>query len=301
MMKSKRIKNLKIREKMKRVKYLFLMMLLLDTVSIYPQLNVREPLSNEDHYKTIQIGYSKTTSIVFPYSIKSIDKGSSDVLVQKAKGVENMLLIKSAKQNFFQTNLTVVTSDGKLYVFVMIYNEECPDLSVKAVNTTATDEEILFSLENKNQKEIEQTASLVLSKMKKTSGLKTSKFQMRFKVNGIFIYQDILYLRVVLENKSSINYDIDQFRFFIRDQKKSKRTASQEIEIQPLYTTSSSEVIPNMSEVTKVYALEKFTIPENKCLTIQLMEKNGGRHLEININDLTDRIFRIPEFSNDTF
>lgn len=286
---------------MKRINYLFLISLLLVSVLVYPQLNSRETV-NKDQYESLQIGCSKTTSIVFPYSIKSVDKGSADVLVQKAKGVENILLVKAAKQYFFQTNLTVVTTDARLYVFVLNYDEDCPDLNIKAENAAVASKDVLFSMENENQKKIKQLASFALSKKKKTSGLKKSKFQIRLEVNGIFIHQDVLYLKVVFENKSKINYDIDQLRFFIRDQRKSKRTASQEIEILPLYTTSSSDVIPYKSEVIKVYALEKFTIPENKYLTLQLIEKNGGRHLEVNINNnLTDKVFPIPEFNSSAY
>jgi conjugative transposon TraN protein len=284
---------------MKRINQLFLTLLMLFYVSAYPQLKEKNTVFYEDQYKNLQIGYSKTTSIIFPYSIKSLDKGSADVLVQKAKGLENILFIKAAKQYFFQTNLTVVTSDGRLYVFVLNYDEDCPDLNIKAENAVAASKDVLFSLENDNQKKIEQLASLALSKKRKTSGLKKSKFQISLEVSGIFIHQDILYLRVVFENKSKINYDIDQFRFFIRDQRKSKRTASQEIEILPLYSSSSSEVIPDKSEIIRVYALEKFTIPENKFLTLQLIEKNGGRHLEVNINNnLTEKVFPIGEFSS---
>ncbi|WP_374173155.1 conjugative transposon protein TraN [Flavobacterium tructae] len=286
---------------MKRINYLFLMSLLLFSALVYPQLNGRKTV-NEGQYENLQIGYSKTTSIIFPYSIKSVDKGSADVLVQKAKGVENILLVKAAKQYFFQTNLTVVTTDARLYVFVLNYDEDCPDLNIKAENAATASKDVLFSMENENQKKIEQLASLALSKKKKTSGLKKSKFQIRLEVNGIFIHQDVLYLRVVFENKSKINYDIDQLLFFIRDQRKSKRTASQEIEILPLYTTSSSAVIPYKSEVIKVYALEKFTIPENKYLTLQLIEKNGGRHLEVNINNnLTDKVFPILASGSNDF
>ncbi|URC11959.1 conjugative transposon protein TraN [Flavobacterium sp. B183] len=287
---------------MKRANYLFLISLLLVCVSVNPQSNAKETAFYEDQYKNLQVGFSKTTSIIFPYTIKSIDKGSAEVLVQKAKGVENILLVKAAKQHFFQTNLTVVTSDGKLYVFVLNYDETCPDLNFKAENAVVASRDVLFSLENENQKRIEQYALAAYSKKKKISGLKKSKYQIRLEVNGIFIQQDVLYLRIVFENKSKINYDIDQLRFFIRDQKKSKRTASQEIELQPLYATSSSSVIPYKSEIIKVYALEKFTIPENKYLTIQMIEKNGGRHLEVDINNnLTDKVIPITELSSDTF
>lgn len=281
---------------------MFLISLLLVCVSVNSQSSARETVYYEDQYKNLQVGFSKTTSIIFPYTIKSIDKGSAEVLVQKAKGVENILLLKAAKQHFSQTNLTVITSDGKLYVFVLSYDDSCPDLNFKAENAVAASRDVLFSLENENQKRIEQYASAAYSKKKKISGLKKSKYQIRLEVNGIFIQQDVLYLRVVFENKSKINYDIDQFRFFIRDKRKSKRTASQEIELQPLYATSSSSVIPYKSEIIKVYALEKFTIPENKYLTIQMIEKNGGRHLEVDINNnLIDLVFPISELSSDTF
>ncbi|UUW08628.1 conjugative transposon protein TraN [Flavobacterium plurextorum] len=276
---------------MKRINHLFRIIVLLVAISAYPQFKETKTVFYEDQYKNLQIGYSKTTSIVFPYSIKSIDRGSADVLVQKAKGVENILLVKASKQYFFQTNLTVITSDARLYVFVLNYNDDCPDLNIKAENAVAASKDILFSLENENQKKIEQTALLALSKKKKVSGIKRSKSLVSMEVNGIFVNQDILYFRVVFENGSKINYDIDQLRFFIRDQRKSKRTASQEIEIIPLYTTSNSHVIPDKSQVVKVYAFDKFTIPEKKYLTIQVIEKNGGRHLELDIKNLEDKIF----------
>lgn len=275
---------------MKNNNWMNLVCLLLSVLSGYAQLINRDVDFNQDQFKNVQIAYSKTTSIVFPYAIKSIDKGSQDILMQKAKGVENILLLKAAKQNFMQTNITVVTADSRLYVFVLNYDELRPDLNIKADNSAIVNKDILFSLDNENQKKIEQYSKLALFKKKKIGGLKRSRFDINLSVNGIFIHQDVLYFRLVLGNTSKINYDIDQLRFFIRDQRKSKRTASQEIEILPLFSTSNSMLIPDKSEVNLVCALSKFTIPEKKYLTIQLIEKNGGRQLEIDIknNDLID-------------
>ena len=275
---------------MKNNNWMNLVCLLLSILSGNAQLINRVVDFNQDQFKNVQIAYSKTTSIVFPYAIKSVDKGSQDILMQKAKGVENILLLKAAKQNFIQTNITVVTADSRLYVFVLNYDELCPDLNIKAESSAIVNNDILFSLDNENQKKIEQYSKLALFKKKKIGGLKRSRFDINLSVNGIFIHQDVLYIRLVLGNTSQINYDIDQLRFFIRDQRKSKRTASQEIEILPLFSTSNSMLIPDKSEVNLVYALSKFTIPEKKYLTIQLIEKNGGRQLEIDIknNDLID-------------
>ena len=94
-----------------------------------------------------------------------------------------------------------------------------------------------------------------------------------------------MYFRLIVENSSKIKYDIDQLRFFIRDTKRVKRTATQEIEIKPTYILNDVVAIDGEAENTFVFALSKFTIPEDKYLAIQLMEKNGGRHLELDVKN----------------
>lgn len=263
----------------------FMACLILNIFSGFAQVKDKNENRSTIESSDLQIGYSKTTSIVFPYAIKSVDRGSGEVLVQKAKGVENILLIKAGQPNFVQTNLTVVTADGKLYSYVLNYEEHCPILNIVEDRSKDSNQEVLFSSENENQKQIQQYASLALSKKKKVNGLKENRFYIKLQVNGIFIHQDVMYYRLVLGNASRINYNIDQLRFFIRDQKKSKRTASQEIEISPLFSTSNVKIIPDQSEVSLVLALPKFTIPEKKYFAIQLIEKSGGRHVELDVKN----------------
>lgn len=263
----------------------FMACLILNIFSGFTQVKDKNENRSTIESSDLQIGYSKTTSIVFPYAIKSVDRGSGEVLVQKAKGVENILLIKAGQPNFVQTNLTVVTADGKLYSYVLNYEEHCPILNIVEDRSKDSNQEVLFSSENENQKQIQQYASLALSKKKKVNGLKENRFYIKLQVNGIFIHQDVMYYRLVLGNASRINYNIDQLRFFIRDQKKSKRTASQEIEISPLFSTSNVKIIPDQSEVSLVLALPKFTIPEKKYFAIQLIEKSGGRHVELDVKN----------------
>ena len=69
----------------------------------------------------VNITLNKTTHLIFPCSIKSVDRGSGEVLAQKAKGVDNILLVKAGRENFTETNLSVITTDGKLYSFLLDY------------------------------------------------------------------------------------------------------------------------------------------------------------------------------------
>ena len=231
------------------------------------------------------IGYSKTTTIVFPYTIKTVDRGSQDVLVQKAKGLENVLHIKAAQQGFIPTNITVITADSKLYSFVVTYDDESPQLNLSLHATKSESPEMYFTAEGANEETVEKYSKVAFYNGNKISGAKKKKNEIKFQLNGIFIRDDVLYYRTRVLNGSKINYDIDQLRFFIRDSKKVKRTASQELEIVPIMSYNKPTAIKGESENTAVFALPKFTIPDKKHLVIQLIEKNGGRHLELRLKN----------------
>lgn len=269
---------------MKNFKLLVMGHLLFMTIGVLAQQTGKNRL-----YKTesdsLMIAYSKTTNLVFPFAIKSVDKGSPDILVQKAKGLENILQIKAAQKGFFQTNLTVITADGKLYSFVLNYDEEAPQLNITLNKTKAEGQEIYFSDESINDQDVQEYSKLAFYDKKKLRGQNESNYDIDFSLNGIFIRDAVMYYRIKVTNNSKINYDINQLRFFIRDTKKVKRTASQEIEIIPIYILNNVVEINGKAENTFVFALPKFTIPEKKYLAIQLMEKNGGRHVELHVKN----------------
>ena len=70
------------------------------------------------------IATDKTTSLVFPFAIRHVDRGTKSVLVQPVKEVPNILLVKAAAKNFPETNLSVVTDDGSVYSFMVCYESK---------------------------------------------------------------------------------------------------------------------------------------------------------------------------------
>jgi conjugative transposon TraN protein len=267
---------------MKNLKKVVIVYAVLFTIGAFAQQTDKNRITTIES-DSVAIGYSKTTNIVFPYAIKSVDRGSQDILVQKAKGLANILQIKAAQRGFIQTNLTVVTADGKLYSFVLNYNEQSPQLNLSVNKIELERQEIYFSEESGNKEEIQEYSKLAFYEKNKIRGRKENRHEIKFQLNGIFIQNDIMYFRLIVENSSKIKYDIDQLRFFIRDSKRVKRTATQEIEIKPTYILNDVAAIEGESENTFVFALSKFTIPEDKYLAIQLMEKKGGRHMELDV------------------
>lgn len=232
----------------------------------------------------VTVAFSKTTNIIFPYSIVSVDIGSRDVLAQKAKGVENILQIKAAKDSFPQTNISIITADGKLTSFLVDYAKQ-PSVLNLSLTGTGRQNTISIPSESINQEQVEHLATKAAESKTKIRGIKEKTFGICLKLNGLFIHEDIMLLRFNIANKTNINYDIDQLRLYIRDQKKSKRTATQEIEILPVLVQNNIGKVAGQSDNTLVFVVPKFTIPDKKYLAVQLMEKNGGRHLELHVRN----------------
>ena len=258
--------------------------LFLSSISAFSQNANSVNTSSIEPYP-LAIGYEKTTNLVFPFAIKSVDRGSQSILAQKAKGVENILQIKAGREGFEETNLTVITAEGKLYSFLLNYAQQPSMLNLSFEIPKPLVKDAFFSSGNYNEAEIQAYSKAVAVEKKKVHGIKDKKYGMRFRLDGLFIRDNVMFFRIKTSNQSNINYDIDQLRFFIRDRKKAKRTATQEIEIKPLYIQNDTPTVKGQSEQIFVFALPKFTIPDQKYLAVQLMEKNGGRHLKLDVKN----------------
>jgi conjugative transposon TraN protein len=234
----------------------------------------------------LTLTYSKTTNLIFPSAIKSVDRGSPDVLAQKAKGVENVLLVKAGRENFKETNLSVITADNKLYSFVVDYVGNPSSLTI-LVTDNPTKEVTPSLLSHRNEGELQKAARKVLHESPMFPALEDHKFKIQFHLRGLYIKDDLIFCPVEIKNSSFINYDIALLRFFIRDTKRAKRTATQEVEIHPVYKYGNASVVKGRSTQMLVFALPKFTISDKKHLTIQLMERHGGRHLQLKVRNRT--------------
>ena len=242
--------------------------------------------------KSVEITFNKTSSIIFPASIVSVDRGSRDVMAQKAQGVHNVLQIKAARENFPETNLTVITADGRLHLFTIHYSRQPSVLAMNAMETGGSQDGSNQALPAIFITEI--TESQLLAYSQNVSALSPMirlinerSHKMSISLRGIYSQGNVMFFKVQIRNKSNIHYDVDYLRLFIRDTRKAKRTASQELLIKPLLTHGNDKTIRGKSRETVVYVTDKFTIPDSKKLYIEVMEKSGGRHLRLPIKNKT--------------
>lgn len=225
----------------------------------------------------IAVGYNQTTNLIFPYAVRSVDRGSASVLAQKAKGVENILQLKAADQSFAPTNVSVVTADGRFYSFVLSYADQPPYLNI----SFAGGKPVQLAGEATNARLLENEAFRVLG-MPRFMGLKQTGQSLRLQLQGVFLSNNNLWLKLKMDNRSQVDFQPAYIQFFLRDKKRSKRTALNETEITPLYLPDDKMVRGNGS-CTWPVGFNAFTVPRHQRLLVQVADQSGGRMIVLPI------------------
>lgn len=226
----------------------------------------------------LDITWHKTTVLIFPAAIQDADRGDRYVKAEKAEGVENMLKVKAGQQHFLQSNLHVVTTDGKVYGFTVNYAEN-PSTYLIDMGKVYPHSPVTFEGISLNSKDLELKAATIRGIAPFISKVKQDKYDMDLKLEGIFVKDDVLMMHYKIKNGSQIRYDGAAPRFYIRDKKRAKRTAVQDTEVKAVYVQRSGK--PEDPEGQSIIvAFPKFTIAENKYFVTEFMEQGGDRNLE---------------------
>lgn len=240
------------------------------------------------------VGIQKTSHLVFPFAVTSIDLGSADIIAAKADGANNIVKVKAAKPGFEETNMTVLTSDGKLYSFVVNYESNPKILTVDlGANAAAENGDVGMTgspkvqLTNTTipQSNLDAYSKDIVAK-NHGGGASETKNEVQLAVKGIYTRDDAFFFNVFVQNKSNISYDIDFIKFYIQDKTKVKRTAEQEKQLTPFFVYNDGQkAVPGQAKLNKVFVFKKFTFPDDKNLIVEMFEKGGGRQLTLTLSN----------------
>ena len=238
----------------------------------------------------LEVAFNKTTHVIFPSEIVYVDLGDENLVAGLADGAKNVLRVKSAVKSFkSETNLTVITDDGCFFTFNVKFAKEPLLLNIEmadfihdgeAVNRPNNAQEIF--LERLGQ-ESPMLVKMIMKSIYKQDKreikhIGSKRFGVQFILKSIYTNNGLLYFHTELKNTSNIAFDIDYISFKIVDKKVVKRTAMQEHVLEPLRAQNYVTVVSGKKSERTVFALEKFTIPDDKQLVIEVAEKEGGRN-----------------------
>lgn len=238
----------------------------------------------------LEITYDKTVHVIFPAPVRYVDLGSPNLIAGKADGAENVIRVKATTRHFRQeTNMSVITEDGNFYTFNVKYADEPLLLNVEmcdfihdgeSANRPNNAMEIyLTELDNESPRLVRLIMKSVHENDKRRiRHIGSKRFGLQFLLKGMYTHSDLLYFHTQVKNTSHVPFDVDFITFKIVDKKVVKRTAMQEQVIYPLRAYNYVTRVNGRDSECTVFALPKFTIPDDKKLVVEMFEKQGGRH-----------------------
>ena len=245
----------------------------------------------------LEVTYDKTVHVIFPAAVRYVDLGSPNLIAGKADGAENVIRVKATVRDFrTETNMSVITEDGSFYTFNVKYADEPLLLNVemcdfihdgRAVNRTNNAMEIyLTELGSESPLLVRLIMQSIYKQDKReVKHIGCKRFGVQYLLKGIYTHNGLLYFHTQIKNASNVPFDVDFITFKIVDKKVAKRTAIQEQVIFPLRAYNYATRVAGKDDERTVFTLDKFTIPDGKCLVVELNEKNGGRHQSFTVEN----------------
>jgi len=245
----------------------------------------------------LEVTFDKTCHVIFPAAIAYVDLGSANIIAGKADGAENVIRVKAAKRGFKgETNMSVITEDGAYYSFNVKYAREPRIINVEMTDFIHDGEAVNRPNNSMNiyLKELGSESPVLVRLVMKSiwkenkrrvKHIGSKSFGIQFLLKGIYTHNGLLYFHTEIKNSSNVPFDVDYITWKIVDKKVAKRTAIQEQVIQPLRTQNFVLNVAGNSNERTVWTMDKFTLPDDKCLVVELAEKNGGRHQSFTIEN----------------
>ncbi len=221
----------------------------------------------------LEVTINQTTNLIFPAAIVSVDRGSEHIIVQKS--INNILRVKAESMFTDTTNLTIITSDGKLYSFLVRYAKYPVNLTINLGLNETVDQDTTFS----------GLAKRVLKMRNNLLGIKYNESKVQLSLLSVYTTGQVVVCKLKIENNSSLSYIIGDLRVMSQDIEAGKRRSTQEREIKPLQSFNPASVIREKGVGVLVIVLPKPSLNHSRSIHLEISEKEGERNLSLKIKN----------------
>jgi len=229
----------------------------------------------------------KMTNLVFPVAVAPAVKVSRDILMQRPKGVENVVMLKAVRRNFPATNIAVFGRDGRLYSFNLFYVEDTAVLTFRVVvdgpvaSGLAADRSVIFTGLPVDGVKLDSDAVMLAARRRFLKG-SVSAAGVRLRLKGFYLRDGLLWMCLRVEDRVQVGFTPSYMRVFIEDKKKVKRTASQDVVLLPVYPARLGPVAGDGS-VSVAAGFVPFALARGKRLVVEMADEAGGRVLVLRV------------------
>lgn len=268
-----------------------LKLILMKILIICILLTYSKAITAQQSLDTIYANDQKNVALFFPNPIRQGITGANHFVFTYNREKEQYFGLLQAKPGI-DSNLLMVTNDGKVYSYILKYAEQLPKLNYfipdsssignerPKVNVAEQEKKTIDSQENRTAYFQRASEYLLKSKYEPIA----SKHKKGIKLQLQKMVYDALEVYLVLEvnNNSGINFEVDYLNIYKTNGNKKRKASFQRLEQKTVYRHSMPNAIINRLFKRFVYVLPKFVLGDNEKLMIELKELNGSRKVNLN-------------------
>ena len=256
--------------------------------------------NNDNLLDTIYANKNMTTALFFPSDIRQGITGSDNfVFTYNREQQQNLGLLKATPGRM--SNLLVITTDGKVYSYIIIYADKLKKKNyfisimesigdekgqpVKGLIKTGQGRIILpenkYNEEDPNIKgwNFLRKSSANLLKLPERKNKAKRKKGISLVIKNKVYHEAHVYIQFEIKNNSGIDFDVDYLKLYKVSGNKKRRASYQELSLKPILRYNLPNMIRHGETARFVYVLPKFTLDKNEKVLAKLKERNASRTL----------------------
>lgn len=242
---------------------------------------------------TLLVNSTHTMVLFFPSPISWAITGTENFTFSFNTDSANSLGILQATPGP-ESNLLVLTEDGKSYMFELQYvphllktycfikPEEGLDnhLTYSGIRDSTTDVESSYPQAKSDSIDYKKGSTFILART--MTVLKTKrKYDVALRLLDLAYYGREVYLTCEIENQSEIDYELDDLKVYKTTGSPGKKSSYQKLELLPRFIHPQPILIRPSFSAKFVIVLPKFTLGRKEKLLLEVKEKHGSRSLSL--------------------
>lgn len=243
---------------------------------------------------TIYANDTKNVALFFPEPIRQGVTGADNFVFTYNREKEQYFGLLQAKPGK-ESNLLVINRNGSIFSYIVRYKSQLTKLNYfvpKAssignerpiVNDITEVTKIEDSVDNKTFY-YTKFSSYLLDKKQRIGTIQKRNEGIVLSISNIVFDKEELYFVIQIENKSTLDYDLNFLNLSVETRQKGKKKSLQKLFQEPIFKYNLPSKIIEGEVVRLVYIMPKFSISNDRRLVVELNEKNGERDLKLKVS-----------------
>ncbi len=243
---------------------------------------------------TIYANDQKNVAMFFPNPIRQGITGSENFVFTYNREKQQYFGLLQATPGK-ESNLLIINDNGSVFSYIVQYKEVLKKLNyfIPKSNTIGNEKPIIDLPNNLDpvvphfdkKKYYERFCSYLVKRKQRIRRIKKRNDGILLSIENIVFDKEELYFVIQIENKSSLDYDLNFLNLSIQTRKKGKKKSLQNLYQEPNYIFNVPSKIKENKTIKLVYVFPKFSISNERFVALELNEKNGERNVKLKISD----------------